>query len=86
MKRVRSISKTKGDLSYKTRTKTSKGYDIDLLQSLTGLDHAFVMRRSGVRLSSVAQEETIRFIDKKASNYGGFLVYIELKRFEKNIV
>jgi hypothetical protein len=34
----------------------------------------------------VAQEETIRFIDKKASNYGGFLVYIELERFEKNIV
>ena len=46
----------------------------------------FVMRRSGVRLSSVAQKETIRFIDKKASNFGGFLVYIELKRFEQNIV
>jgi len=44
------------------------------------------MRRSAVRLRSVAQEQTIRSIDRKASNYGGFFVYIELKRFEKNIV
>ena len=50
MKRVRSISKTKDDLSYKTRTKTSKGYDIYLLQSLTGLILALIMRRFQVRI------------------------------------
>ena len=52
MKRVRSISKTKGDLSYKTRTKTSKGYDIDLLQSLTG---SLITRVHAERISGNSQ-------------------------------
>jgi hypothetical protein len=38
------------------------------------IKNTFVMRRSAVRLRSVAQEQTIRFIDKKANK----LLYINL--------
>ena len=40
------------------------------------------MRRSAVRLRSVAQEQTIRFIDKKANKLLFILIYF-IVEFEK---